>query len=32
MIGLADPAMMKKVEDFKKAQAEKVLANSYLDM
>ena len=32
MIGLADPAMMKKVEEFKKAQAEKVLANSYLDM
>lgn len=32
MIGLADPAVMKKVEDFKQAQAEKVLANSYLDL
>ena len=31
MIGLADPAVMQKVVDFKKAQAEKVLANSYLD-
>ena len=31
MIGLADPAVMQKVIDFKKAQAEKVLANSYLD-
>ena len=28
---LADPAVMQKVIDFKKAQAEKVLANSYLD-
>ena len=32
MIGLADPDMMRKVEEFKKAQAEKVLANSYLDL
>ena len=31
MIGLADPAVMQKVIDFKKAQAEKGIANSYLD-
>lgn len=31
MIGLADPAVMKKVAEFKEEQAKKVLESSYLD-
>ena len=31
MIGLADPDIQKKVEDFKKDQAQKVLADSVVE-